>query len=342
MKFTKATRQKARLRLALTGPSGSGKTWGALLLASGLGGKVAVIDTERESASLYSHLTDFDTLNLGAPFAPERYIEAIKAAEEAGYETLIIDSITHEWSGVGGCLEEVDRIARAKYKGNSWSAWNDVTPRHRALLDAILHSSMHIIVTLRSKTETAQTEENGRKKVVKLGMKAEQRDGFEYEMTVVLDLIHDGNFATSTKDRTGLFSNASPAPITAETGKQLMQWLEAGVDAPKVMRPGRPRNSPPSQPRLGRQRVTNASSTTTLRSRPRVSPQGLSNWRGKHDRPGRHRPRDHRRTRAVRHGAQRPRRREEAPRDPVRAVQLHRPASPAADAAGWRRNPEHG
>jgi hypothetical protein len=230
MKFTKATRQKAKLRLAVTGPSGSGKTWGALLLATGLGGRIAVVDTERESASLYSHLTDFDTLNLGSPFTPERYIEAIKAAEEAGYDTCIIDSITHEWSGVGGCLELVDQIARAKYKGNSWSAWNDVTPRHRALLDAILHSSMHIIVTLRSKTETAQTEENGRKKVVKLGMKAEQRDGFEYEMTVVLDLIHDGNFATATKDRTGLFSNANPAPITVDTGKQLKQWLEMGAE----------------------------------------------------------------------------------------------------------------
>ena len=233
MKFTKATRQKARLRLALTGPSGSGKTWGALLLALGLGGKIAVIDTERESASLYSHLADFDTLNLSAPFTPERYIEAIKAAEAAGYDTLIIDSITHEWSGVGGCLEEVDRIARAKYKGNSWSAWNDVTPRHRALLDAILHSPMHVIVTLRSKTETAQTEEGGRKKVVKLGMKAEQRDGFEYEMTVVLDLIHDGHFATATKDRTGLFTAASPTPITADTGAQLKEWLEAGAEPPK-------------------------------------------------------------------------------------------------------------
>jgi len=236
MKFTKATRQKARLRLALTGPSGSGKTWGALLLALGLGGKIAVIDTERESASLYSHLADFDTLNLSAPFTPERYIEAIKAAEAAGYDTLIIDSITHEWSGVGGCLEEVDRVARAKYKGNSWSAWNDVTPRHRALLDAILHSPMHVIVTLRSKTETAQTEEGGRKKVVKLGMKAEQRDGFEYEMTVVLDLIHDGHFATATKDRTGLFTAASPTPITADTGAQLKEWLEAGAEPPKVER----------------------------------------------------------------------------------------------------------
>ncbi|MFK3738989.1 ATP-binding protein [Massilia sp. TN1-12] len=235
MKFTKATRQKARLRLALTGPSGSGKTWGALLLGVGLGGKIAVIDTERDSASLYSHLADFDALNLEAPFTPERYIEAIKVAEAAGYDTLIIDSITHEWSGVGGCLEEVDLIARSKYKGNSWSAWSDVTPRHRALLDAILHSPMHIIVTLRSKTETAQTEEGGRKKVVKLGMKAEQRDGFEYEMTVVLDLIHDGNFATATKDRTGLFSGLTPTPISVDTGARLKEWLETGAEAPKAL-----------------------------------------------------------------------------------------------------------
>ena len=109
-----------------------------------------------------------------------------------------------------------------------------MTPRHRALLDAILHSPMHIIVTLRSKTETAQTEgPNGKKQVVKLGMKAEQRDGFEYEMTVVLDLIHDGHFATATKDRTGLFTSSSPAPICAETGTQLKAWLETGAEPPK-------------------------------------------------------------------------------------------------------------
>ena len=95
MQFTKAVRQKARLRLALSGPSGSGKTWGALTLAKGLGGKIAVIDTERGSASLYEHLADFDVLNLDAPFTPERYIAAIKAAEAGDYNVLIIDSITH-------------------------------------------------------------------------------------------------------------------------------------------------------------------------------------------------------------------------------------------------------
>lgn len=244
MKFEKAVRKKAKLRLALTGPSGSGKTLSALLLAKGIGASIAVLDSERDSASLYAEPIslpggvvieppEFDSLSLGAPYTPERYIEAIRAAEQAGYGTLIIDSITHEWSGVGGCLELVDEIARAKYKGNSWSAWNDVTPRHRALLDAILQSPMHIIVTLRSKTETAQQEgQNGRKTVVKLGMKAEQRDGFEYEMTVVLDLTHDGHFAIATKDRTGLMMGRDPFVIDESVGTSLLAWLESGAFVP--------------------------------------------------------------------------------------------------------------
>lgn len=229
MQFQKAQRRKAKLRLAITGPSGSGKTWGALKLGKGLGGKMAVIDTERGSASLYTHLAEFDVLELSPPYTPERFIEAINAAQDAGYEVLIIDSASHEWNGVGGCLELVDQIASAKYKGNSWSAWNDITPRHRAFLDAMLRSDMHIICTMRSKTETAQTEENGRKKVVKLGMKSEQRDGVEYEFTTVLDLTHDGHYALASKDRTGVFAG-DPKPITEETAHDLMEWLESGAE----------------------------------------------------------------------------------------------------------------
>lgn len=229
MQFTKAIRKQARLRLALTGPSGSGKTYSALLLAKGLGGKVAVIDTERGSASLYSDLLEFDTLELNPPYSPERFIEAMKAAQGAGYEVLIIDSITHEWSGTGGCLELNEQLARSRYKGNTWSAWNEVTPRHRAFLDAINQSPLHIIATMRSKTETAQTDNGGKKTVTKLGMKAEQRDGTEYEFTVVLDLVHDGHFATASKDRSGLFVDRDPQPITITTGQVLMQWLNSGA-----------------------------------------------------------------------------------------------------------------
>lgn len=230
MKFEKAMRKKARLRLALTGPSGSGKTYSALLVAKGIGGRIAVIDTEKGSASLYSDVAEFDVLELDPPFSPERFIEAISAAEQAGYDSLIIDSITHEWGGVGGCLELVDTIAKTKYRGNSWSAWSDINPRHRAFLDAILRSSMHIIATMRSKTETAQVEENGRKKVAKLGMKSEQRDGVEYEFTTVLDIGHETHHAIASKDRTKLFSNADPVVLSEQTGKQLLHWLESGAN----------------------------------------------------------------------------------------------------------------
>ena len=228
MQFTKAVRKRAKLRLALTGPSGSGKTYGALMLAKGIGGKIAVIDTEHGSASLYSHLVDFDALELSPPYSPERYIEAIRAAEKAGYDVIVVDSTTHEWSGSGGCLEINEKTAHAKFRGNTWSAWNDTTPRHRAFIDAMLQANAHVIATGRSKTETSQVDDGSRKKVVKLGMKTEQRDGFEYEFTVVLDLIHDGHYATASKDRTGLF-NCDPSPIDTKTGATLREWLESGA-----------------------------------------------------------------------------------------------------------------
>ncbi|MTC54971.1 AAA family ATPase [Providencia alcalifaciens] len=229
MKFAKALRKKAKLRLALTGPSGSGKTYGALEIAKGLGGNTAVIDTEKGSASLYSDRFNFDVLELDPPFTPERFIEAIGAAQEAGYDNLIIDSITHEWSGSGGCLELLDGLAKAKYRGNTWSAWSEITPRHNAFLDAILRSDLHIIATMRSKTETAQVDKgNGKKGVDKLGMKSEQRDGVEYEFTTVLDLNHETHTAMASKDRTGLFSNAEVTQLNELTGKKLMDWLNDG------------------------------------------------------------------------------------------------------------------
>lgn len=238
MQFQKAERRKAKLRLGITGPSGSGKTIGALMIAKGMGGRIAVIDTERDSASLYAEPLrlpdgsvftppDFDTLSLDPPYTPERMIEAIKAAQSGGYDICIIDSTTAEWSGMGGCLEMVDAISKAKFGGNSYMAWSAITPRHRAFLDAMLRSPMHIIATMRSKTETAQVEDGGKKKVVKLGMKSEQRDGVEYEFTTVLDIIHDGHFATASKDRTGLFAG-DPKRLSEETGAVLTEWLEHG------------------------------------------------------------------------------------------------------------------
>ena len=233
MQFQKAERKKSKLRLALTGPSGSGKTYGALLVGKGLGGKIAVIDTEKGSAALYSHLVDFDVLDLEPPYTPERYRQAVKLAVDNGYSVVIIDSITHEWSGSGGCLELNDEIAKAKYRGNTWSAWNDTKARHRAFIDDLLSCPAHVIVTMRSKTETAQVEVNGRKQVQKLGMKSEQNDGIEYEFTTVLDLVHDGNFALPSKDRTGLFPpNSNPFKLSEKIGQTLAEWLESGKPIP--------------------------------------------------------------------------------------------------------------
>src|SRR6187402_3403106 len=119
IQFTKAQRKNAKLRLAIAGPAGSGKTTAALKLATGLGGKIAVIDTEHGSASIYADLTDFDTLEIHPPYAPEKFIEAISVAEAAGYETIILDSITHEWNGAGGCCDINEQLAQAKYRGNT-------------------------------------------------------------------------------------------------------------------------------------------------------------------------------------------------------------------------------
>lgn len=221
--FKKAERKQARLRLALAGPSGSGKTYSALQMAMGLGSKIAVIDTEHGSASLYADAAEYDVMELHAPYTPERYVEAIQAAEAAGYDVLIIDSYSHEWTGPGGCLEINDETAKARFKGNTWSAWSETTPRHRKLTDKILTSPLHIICTMRSKTETVQGEG---KKIVKLGLKSEQRDGTDYEFTVVLDVTHDGHYAVASKDRTRLFQH--PEVITPETGKKLLAWLNDG------------------------------------------------------------------------------------------------------------------
>jgi hypothetical protein len=227
----KARRSATKLRILLTSPSGGGKTFGALLLAKGLDGRTVVIDTEEGSSDLYDELHEFDVIDLKPPFTPERYVEAISAAEAAGYEVIVVDSVTHCWSGKGGCLELVDDIAKAQFRGNTWSAFSVITPRWRAFVDAILRSSAHIICTGRSKTETAQVEDHGKKKVAKLGMKLEARDGLEYEFTTVLDLVHDGHYATVSKDRTGIFSG-DPKPITVETGKRLAEWLAGAEPAP--------------------------------------------------------------------------------------------------------------
>lgn len=262
LQLRKARRSATTLKQLFTGPSGSGKTYSALLVAKGMGCKnVVVIDTEQGSSDLYESIVPFEVIDLAPPFTPERYIEAIQLAEDSGADCIIIDSISHEWNGKGGCLELVDEIARAKFRGNTWSAYSEITPRHRAFIDRMLRSTAHIIATARSKTETAQVDDQGRKKVVKLGMKAETREGVEYEFTVCLDLIHDGHFAVASKDRTGLFTG-DPKPVTVETGRRLAEWL-AGNEPVATPRPATAATEEPLFDRISRH-IGEAANVRTL------------------------------------------------------------------------------
>ena len=228
--FVKAERKKAKLRLGLDGPSGSGKSMGALLIAKGIGGKVAAIDTEEGSLSLYSDLLDFDVSELRPPFTPESYVKRIHEAEAAGYDIIIIDSASHEWMGQGGVLDIHDNMP-----GNSYTNWAKVNPRHNEFIEAILRSKCHIICTLRSKQKHEMVEVNGKKEVKKLGMGAQQREGVEYELTTVLSL--DSGRANGSKDRTKLFRDGDWFVITEDTGKMILDWLNSGKDSPAPFAP---------------------------------------------------------------------------------------------------------
>ncbi len=230
--FKKASKKKQNLRLLLEGASGSGKTFSALLIAKAiaekLNKKIAFIDTEFGSASLYADRFDFDTVELEPPFTPEKYVEAIKDASNSGeYGVLIIDSISHEWSGQGGCLDIQSAL------GGSFNDWKKVTPRHNNFINTILSANIHIIGCARTKSDYVMEEGVNKlgkatTKPVKVGTKTEQREGLEFEFTTIFRL-NQNHIASVSKDRTSLFENKDGV-ITEQTGLMFLDWLEAGEE----------------------------------------------------------------------------------------------------------------
>lgn len=232
MMFKKATKAASRLRLGLCGTAGSGKSYSALRIAASLreGGKVAAIDTERGSLSKYADEFDFDVIEL-EQFAPEHFVDCIRAAERGGYDVLIIDSLTHAWSGIGGILDKVDNAAKRSNSRNSFTAWKEVTPQHNALVDAILRSSIDVIVTMRTKTEWVLEEnERGKKEPRKVGMAPIQRDGMEYEFDVVGDMSA-GTLVVS-KSRCKALAERSFHHPGEDIALELRAWLTDGVTPP--------------------------------------------------------------------------------------------------------------
>lgn len=238
MEIRKAVRRKAKLRLGIVAPSGAGKTYSALLMAFGLGGKVGLIDTEHGSGDLYAQLGDYDIIQIEAPYTIAKYRAAIAAFERGGYSVIIIDSLSHAWAGDGGLLDKQGKIADSG-KGNSYTAWRTITPEHNTLIDAMLQSPAHIIATMRAKVEyVIEKNDRGKDTPRKVGMAPVQREGMDYEFTVVLD-IDAQHIAHASKDRTSLFDDQY-FKISADTGGKLLAWLEAGVDPEPTPEPPAP------------------------------------------------------------------------------------------------------
>lgn len=232
--FRRAERRKAYLKIGISAPSGAGKTYSALLMGYGITGdwtKIAVIDTENGSADLYSDLGEYSVCGISAPYTPQKYIDAIKSAEEAGFTLIIVDSLTHAWTGDGGLLDMQDKAVKASKSGNGYMAWREITPQHNKLVDTILQAKADIIVTTRAKAEYVITDDNGKKNYKKIGLAPIFRDGLEYEMTTFFDLTQD-HIATASKDRTNLFDGKNFVP-TVETGKTFLYWKNSGAEMPK-------------------------------------------------------------------------------------------------------------
>lgn len=224
MQLRKSERKQAKIKMALQGSAGSGKTYSSLLLAKGLTGgdfsKVAIIDTENGSADLYAHLGDYSVLSLKPPFTPKQYVDAITLCEKEGIEVIILDSISHCWDYL---LDYHSSLA-----GNSFTNWAKIKPLEKQFIDKILQSPAHIIATMRTKQDYVLNQKDGKMVPEKVGLKSVQRDGLDYEFTLVFD-VDIKHFAVSSKDRTGMFMGKPEFIISERTGKEILDWCNSGT-----------------------------------------------------------------------------------------------------------------
>lgn len=279
MAFRAAERKKAKLRLGLVGPSGSGKTYSSLLIAKGIGGRIALIDTENGSGDLYAGMKDipqYDISTMSAPYTVEKYLDAIKEAEQAGYSVIIIDSLSHAWAGEGGLLDKQGKIADSG-RGNSYTAWRQVTPLHNQLIEKMLTSPCHIIATMRTKVDyVVEADSKGKQVPKKIGLAPIQREGMDYEFTVVFDIDLNHN-AQVSKDRTASFDGQIFKP-GEETGSTLKAWLDTGSDdigaeKPITIKP----KTAPKEKKSDREQLINTLKDITLQGLG-FKPEELAPW----------------------------------------------------------------
>jgi hypothetical protein len=236
-RFRKAVKYGAKLRFAVCGPSGSGKTYTLLQLATELGGPIALLDTEHGSASKYADLFVFDVLELDS-YDPLRLIELIDDAVEHQYRVLCIDSLSHFWIGKDGELERVDRAARRMQTPNSFAAWKQVTPIHNALIDKIISAPLHVLVSMRSKTEWILDRDDRTGKTVprKVGLAPVMRDGIEYEFDVCGEMDQENTLQVTKSRCPKLSGGVFPKP-GRELAEVLKEWLGTGPAPDQVRQP---------------------------------------------------------------------------------------------------------
>lgn len=240
----KARREKQKAIIGFIGPSGSGKTVSALRMAYGmmleaypeaneeeLWSKIGVADTEHGRSLLYwnevfgdMRVGDFIHIDFEAPYTTERYNAAVQALKKSGCEVIIIDSLSHNWQGEGGIIE-----THSNMSGNSFQNWGKLSSETTNLVKTLTRNDVHILCTLRTKTEYA-LEENDKGKMApkKIGTKPVQKDELEYEFMINFNVNID-HVAETSKDNTRLFEGQA-FTIDQEMGKKLFRWLELGVD----------------------------------------------------------------------------------------------------------------
>lgn len=252
MEVKKAKREQIKVPIMIAGASGSGKTVSSLLIAKGIVSKmhpdlsdveqwdcIGVIDTEHKRSLLYADSTvanvgigEFLHVDFEPPFTVGRYFEAFNALKQSGADVIIVDSITHAWSGEGGILEQVELIQKGNPK-QKMMAWNKVKPLEKQFMNLLTGNSVYVIATARSKQAYDISNVGGKTQVVKLGLKPDQKDSLEYEFAISLQIDQD-HIAEATKDNSNLFN--APFVITPQVGETIYEWSSEGIDVEKAKR----------------------------------------------------------------------------------------------------------
>lgn len=223
-----AKREGAKIVVGLAGTSGSGKTYTALQLAYGLAGMsgkhLGFLDTENRRGRLYSDILPqkFMIADLVPPFSPDRYIAAIQAFEKSGVRVLVIDSVTHEWEGTGGC-EEIATAGDPRLP-----RWNKAKLEHKKFMNALLQSSMDIIVCIRAREKVDMKDP---KNIRSLGIQPICEKNFMFEMTASVLMLDEGRSQTVLKCPESLRSimGRGKGYLTADDGVKLRQWIDGGA-----------------------------------------------------------------------------------------------------------------